>query len=415
MTATCLWCMPPMHLLIAHNEYGRPSGEEQALASIEALLVERGNRVSRFRRSSSTIGTSLLKKAGAALAGIENPAAGRHMARTLADAQPDAVLVQNLYPFLSPSILQACRAHGVPVVMRCSNYRLFCPTGLHLSGGTVCERCLGPGREVWCVLKNCEGSLAKSTGYALRNATARLGRRILDRVDVFVVLTEFQKQRFIANGIPESRLAVIPNHVAAGTSVPFAGDWVTFMGRVAPEKGIADFLALARQFPGLPFVVAGAVKDSARALLRELPANVRMLGHLDRAALGEVLGRTRVMVSCNRWFEGFPNAVLEAMAAGKPVLAADLGGMSEIVDHGQTGLLYPAGDVPAAARLLGDLHGHPARCADMGAAAHRKVATAYSADRVYAAYERVFRLARQPAIAVDTLEPDCESVAVPTA
>jgi glycosyltransferase involved in cell wall biosynthesis len=140
---------------------------------------------------------------------------------------------------------------------------------------------------------------------------------------------------------------------------------------------------------------------------------VRLLGHLDRAALRDAMARTRIVVSCSRWFEGFPNAVLEAMAAGKPVLATDLGGMAEIVNHDRTGLLYHPGDLDEARGHLEGLYGDVARCQGYGAAAHRKVVATYGAEQVFAAYERVFRLARQSLATSDEAEPDCESVAVP--
>lgn len=401
-----------MHLLIAHNAYGRRSGEEQALDNLEALLSERGHQVSRLHRSSAAIGSSLWNKVVAATAGIHNPAAGRDMADALRALRPDVVLVQNLYPFLSPSILRACRAVGVPVAMRCCNYRLFCPSGMHLRNDRICERCLGPGREAWCVIHNCEGSLPKSVGYAARHAAARLGRRILDFVDVFIVLTEFQREFFVRQGIPAHRVLVVPNHATPAATPTAAGTHVTFLGRVSPEKGIADFLELARRLPQLPFAVAGQVRESAAHLVATAPANVRIHGHLAREPLQALLDDTRVVVACSRWYEGFPNAVLDAMAAGKPVLAAAVGALQEIVDHDRTGVLYPPGDVAAAATQLEVLYRDPARCARLGQSAQRKVAAHYHPDAAYEAYMRAFRLAMDPPAHLGELAPSCESCAL---
>src|SRR5689334_2037375 len=121
-----------MRILLAHNEYGRPSGEEEAIRSVAGLLESSGHKVEWFLRSSAEIkGTR--GKIGAFFSGIHNPNWPKEMGRLLASWRPDVVQVQNLYPFLSPSILTACKRHRVPVVMRCPNYRLFCPSGLHLS------------------------------------------------------------------------------------------------------------------------------------------------------------------------------------------------------------------------------------------------------------------------------------------
>ncbi len=399
-----------MHVLIAHNAYGRPSGEERALGNVEALLTARGHRVSRFERHSSEIGASLWNHTRAALAGIENPFSRRHLMAVLAADKPDLVLVQNLYPFLSPSILQACHAHDVPVVMRCSNYRLFCPSGTLQRDGAVCERCLGPGRELWCVRHNCEGSLPKSVGYALRNASARVGRRIARYVDQYIVLTAFQKQYFIKQGIPEALLTVVPNHAEPEPEpegVP--GPLVTMIGRVSPEKGIADLLDLARRLPEIPFALAGAVRPSMQAALAAAPANVSLRGHVEGAARQALNRATRIVLVCNRWYEGFPNAVLEAMAAGKPVVAPALGALPEIVDDGVTGLLYPPGDLAAAAAALRTLHADPARAAALGAAARHRVAARFHPDHAYRAYRDAFARARANARSEEALDIDAAS------
>lgn len=400
-----------MHLLIAHNAYGRPSGEEHALGRLDALLTGRGHRVSRFERTSAEIGSSLWAHGKAAVAGINNPFSRRHLMQVLAETRPDVVLVQNLYPFLSPSILSACHAYDVPVVMRCCNYRLFCPSGTLQQGGSVCTRCLGPGREAWCVLKNCEQSLPKSLGYALRHASARLGRRITTYVDQYIVLTEFQKRFFEQQGVPADRLTVVPNHAAVQGPGRTDGPLVSMLGRVSPEKGIADLLALARRLPEVPFALAGAIRPGMESLLATAPANVRIHGHLAGPALAALLDETRIVLSCSRCFEGFPNAVLEAMAAGKPVLSAALGALTEIVEDGITGLHYPPGDMAAAAAALQSLYADPARCAAMGRAAQARVAALYHEDQAYIAYMSAFERAREGVLTGDlALEADGASL-----
>ena len=97
--------------------------------------------------------------------------------------------------------------------MTVHNYRLVCPNGLHLSHDTLCERCLG-GREYWCVLRNCEGNLSKSVGYAARNYVARRLGLFIDNVNIFMVLTEFNRRRLIAEGYSEHRIVVLPNMVS---------------------------------------------------------------------------------------------------------------------------------------------------------------------------------------------------------
>ena len=84
---------------------------------------------------------------------------------------------------------------GIPIVMTIHNYRLLCPNGLFFTKGVICEKCTGMAKELNCISNNCEGTLFKSTGYALRNFWARKKKYYLDHVDTFLCLTEFQKNK----------------------------------------------------------------------------------------------------------------------------------------------------------------------------------------------------------------------------
>jgi glycosyltransferase involved in cell wall biosynthesis len=373
-----------LRILFVHNEYARPSGEEHASQAIADLMASHGHQVSWYRRSSAEIADSAMGKVKAFFAGVHNPWTAEEMARRLDELQPDLVQVQNLYPLLSPSIFRPCRERGVPVVMRCPNYRLFCPNGLHLCRGEVCEHCLGSGRELWCVFRNCEGSLAKSVGYALRNWAARVTRRILNGVDMFIVQSEFQKSKFAANGIPTEKIAIVPGITP---DVEFQanddpGELVSFVGRVSPEKGIEEFLQAARAMPDTPFALAGSY-EGMPAIRDHSPENVRWMGFLTGEDLNDFYRRSRILVFPSRWYEGFPNVATRAMILGKPVVAAKIGALAEIVDDGDTGTLFAVGDGGSLAEAVRGLYGDAALCRRYGEAGRRKALANYTRDAIY--------------------------------
>jgi glycosyltransferase involved in cell wall biosynthesis len=386
-----------MHVLLAHNDYGKFSGEESAVETIAHVLRSSGHDVHWLRRSSATIGDTFSRKAEAFLSGIYS-ASARHAMAELLDRQPiDLVQVQNLYPFLSPSILKPCRDRGLPIVMRCPNYRLFCPNGLHLTKGAVCERCLG-GREWNCVIHDCAGGRLKSLGYAARNAFARVTGMIVDAVTLFIVQSKFQKARFVAGGIPAERIGILHNIAPAAPPerIGGLGSLVTFVGRPSEEKGIRDFIAAARAMPDIPFAVAGAVDDIAD-VLASAPPNVSFRGFLKGAELDAFYAETRIFVCPSKWFEGFPNVIVQAMAFAKPVVATRIGAIPEIVDDGVTGVLAIPGDPGDLAAKIRSLWQAPARAQAMGAAGEHKARTAYSAAafarQLFAIYDEAFRLA----------------------
>ena len=166
-----------MKICIIHNEYSKLSGEEVMLNKIVEMLEEHNHIVTRYTKSSADIPKLRLGKVQAFFKGIYNPYVVREIKRHLASNKPDVVMIQNVYPFISTGIFSVVKSLGIPLIFRCGNFRLFCPNGLLLSHGKLCEKCVG-GKEYWCVLKNCENSLPKSLGYALRSAWTRLSQNV---------------------------------------------------------------------------------------------------------------------------------------------------------------------------------------------------------------------------------------------
>lgn len=383
-----------MHVLIAHNDYGKFSGEEHAVQNIAGILTSHGHEVSWLRASSAVIGDSVSQRVKAFLSGIYSVGARRRMEKLLDQTPYDLIQVQNLYPFLSPSILGPCWSRGIPVVMRCPNYRLFCPNGLHLSHGQVCERCVG-GREWQCVVQNCLDNPFKSVGYALRNAFARITGMILDNVSIFVVLSQFQKQRFVDLGIPAERIEILPNIAPKPNQINTGshdGDAISFVGRVSPEKGIMDFLNAARKLPGNRFIVAGST-DAMPGVTKLAPINVEFKGFLQGKELDEIFYESRLLVSPSLCFEGFPNAVAQAMAFGKPVVATRIGAMPEIVEDGKTGLLFDPGNSEELAAKIDLLYNRPETCREMGKAGREKARTEYSEEKFYSRLMMIYEKA----------------------
>ncbi len=364
------------------------------VSQIERLLRDHGHDVFPYYRSTTELEGMRWGKARAFFSGVYSPASRRHMARLLRETRPDLVQVQNLYPLISPSVLLAARDLGIPVVMRCANYRLVCPNGLLLSAGQICERCRAGG-EWWCILRNCEGSLPKSMGYALRSWAARKYRLFHDQVYAYICLTEFQKSRLMAHGFPGERLAVIPNMT---TSIPpepeRPGDFVGYAGRISPEKGIPTLLAAARRLPRIPFQGAGSMAPTSN-FAAEAPPNLRFSGHLAEEALHRFYRDSRLLVMPTIWFETFGLVLIEAMAHAKPVIASRIAGIPEIVDEGVSGLLFEPGNAEDLAQKIQYLWERPGLCRRMGQAGREKVLREYSPQRYYTRLMAVYRQAME--------------------
>jgi glycosyltransferase involved in cell wall biosynthesis len=376
-----------MKILFIHNNYAsNNSGEEHSADSLERLLLSYGHEVEWYRRFSDVINSSFPKKIAAFFLGIYNPKAIGEIKDILTNFKPDVVQVQNLYPFISPAIIKTIKKAGIPIVMRCPNYRLFCPTGLHMDGkGKVCERCLSFGRELNCVVKNCENNYPKSIGYALRNFFGRTVWGITKNMDAFIVQTEFQKQKFIDNGIPASKLFIVPGltSVISGIEETMKSKYVSFIGRISEEKGIREFLGAARNLPNIPFAVVGRLQESDTHLKETSPSNILWTGFVTGEELDKCFKNSKIVVVPSKWYEGFPNVIIRAMKDGKPVITNNLGAMSAIIDHEENGLLVEPGNVDSLTQAISNLYGDTRKCDAYGIKAKEKADNKYSSFGVY--------------------------------
>ena len=312
------------------------------------------------------------------------------MREALRREKPDVVNVHNLFPFITPAALRECKTAGVPVIMTVHNFRLICPTGLFMRDNRPCEFCLEKGNEWRCVRYNCEHSILKSVGYAARNAVARLQRHYVDCVDCFACITDFQRRKLIAAGFPAEKIVVIPNSIDGGKEPESSkGDYVAFSGRISGEKGVDMIVEAARRNPGIQFRLAGAVRD--KELVDKLPGNVRLMGHLSGEEFERFNAEARFFVMASRCYEGFPMAILEAARYGKPTIAPDHGGFSEIISKGPDaiGVLFTPNDADALSDAIARLWASPAESSRLGSAAYRKLRDQYSSEVISAKWNNL--------------------------
>lgn len=381
-----------MKILYVHNEYGRPSGEEQAANAIVQLLRDHGHEVKWFKRTSEGYRDSLWGNIIAFFAGIYNPSTARELAKVLDEYKPDVVQVQNLYPFISTSIFRPLKKRHVPVVMRCPNYRLFCPQGLCLDPkGHVCERCWNGMHEWHCVRQNCLGSELKSLAYAVRGWYARTTRDILKGVDVFITQSEFQKRKFAGMGIDAGRIGIVPGipPVVDDIEEKEMGEGVAFVGRVSPEKGIYEFIEAAKMNPHIQFRVAGNLDEQFHKP-KDCPTNVEFVGFKRGKELNQLYVDSRIIVIPSKWYEGFPNVILRGMLLKRPIITTSIGAMESIIDSGVNGILVTPGSGKELGEVIGHLYPDRQRCIAYGKNGYEKATKVYSKEAIYCALMEIY-------------------------
>jgi glycosyltransferase involved in cell wall biosynthesis len=320
-------------------------------------------------------------------------------ARALGDliraARPDVAHVHHVHRHLTPSILWPLRRAGVPVVWTVHDYELVCPAGtLHAPidpPGVACDRCRGLDVRSAVALRCKRGDPRESMAFAAEKfAHAALG--VHARVDRFVAPSRFLADRLAERGIPAARIRHLPNGVALGDMGPrpAADAPIVFAGRLAPEKGLDDVLAVARLLPTRRFRLLGSGPDEAR-LRRDAPPNVTLLGSVDADTVARELRAAAVVLVPSRWPENDPYAVIEAQMAGRVVIASAVGGIPEQVRHRVDGLLVPPGDVATMRGAIEEVLADPARAYEIGAEAHRRVRAERAPDAWGLAIRELYR------------------------
>lgn len=375
-----------MRVLYIHNDYHKPSGEEHAANELYKLLESHGHEVRWFRKTTKGIEDNLGMKLKSFYQGVFRPSIRREIEPVLEDFRPSIVVVQNIYPFISSAIFKPIKDRKIPIVMRCPNYRLFCPGGLALSSkGEVCEKCWQGGKEWHCVLNNCEQSMPKSVGYALRNAFNRMTGMILKNVDCFVVQSEFQKKKFVGQGISSDHVGILPGilpEIDETEGTRPVGEWVSFVGRVSLEKGIEEFVDSARRLPNIQFKVAGYIDDNYTVPV-DIPQNIEFVGFLAGKELDDLYLRSRIVVVPSKWYEGFPNVILHAMLLKRPVISTKIGAMESIIDSDVNGILVEPSNAEQLTDAIASLYPDMNLCEQIAVSGYQKARRSYSRERVY--------------------------------
>lgn len=373
-----------MKILIAHNYYQQPGGEDEVFACEAGLLEERGHQVTRYVTRNDTL--QEMNKLQVAAVTLWNGKIHDEMSRLVHEQKPDVVHFHNTFPLMSPAAYYAAASRGAAIVQTLHNYRLICPAATLFREGKPCELCVG--RTPWPAAIH--GCYKASRSISAVASVMLSGHRAMgtwkNAVDVYIALTQFARSKFIEGGLPENRIAVKANFVHPDPGIGTGrGGYALFVGRLAEEKGVNTLLKAWSKLNGklpLKIVGDGALRDEVKRVAASVPG----VEYLGRRGLDEVLalmGEASVLVFPSTWYEGMPRTIVEAFAKGTPVLASDLGSMTEMITPDKTGWLFKAGDFDDLANRADELAADPSKAIGLRAAARKEYEQKYTADVNY--------------------------------
>jgi len=319
----------------------------------------------------------------------DNPIIQKWFTAFLERERPDLVHINSCY-LLSANTVAVVKEQDLPLIVTLHDFWFVCPRITLLKPtGALCRVPKDVAECAWClatekrrfrrtdeVTLGAAGVIAQhlvksSVGakllgvYPDAGEIARRRERLLkalNQADLILAPSRFLRDIFVEQGIPPakiqySRLGLDARHWKnVSSSVKTLSDKVqiTYIGQLAPHKGVDLLIDAFNQVMfsqrGARLRIYGDPKAFpvyARSIQKAARGNraIEFNGRFDNSRVAEILNETDFLVVPSLWYENSPVTIMEALATGTPVVAANLGGIPELIQHGVNGLLFEAGNV----------------------------------------------------------------------
>jgi len=351
-----------MRILVAAEHLGHAGGMERYLAVVLPALVERGATVHVLARRIDAIPLGVTAETIAWADEHDEPAAAaqREVQRATAAFRPDVAVAHNV---MDAGVVESLRA--VPsLVYHVHDHRPFCPNGdrLYPRSARICGEPIG----IACARR----ALTDGCAYGPRARTVSLIRRrhrLRDAIaasDSVAVASRYMRAVATANGVAPERIVTIAPPLSERAfrddAPPGTSRTVVFAGRVVPQKGLDALVrAVARiaaaSRPELAVLGDGAALANVLDVASRRGVAVRAHGVVMPDAVRDTIDRAALVALPSVWAEPFGYVGIEALARARPVVAFDVGGVRDWLEHGANGTLVARGDEDALGGAIAEL------------------------------------------------------------
>ena len=335
-------------VLLVHNYYQIPGGEDTVVANEKKLLEDNGHKVILYTRNNAELkDMSKLRKLVLPFTTIFNPKTYKDIRRIIKQNKIDIVHVHNTLNLISPSVYYAARSCKVPVVQTIHNFRLLCPAATFYRDGHICEDCVKHGL-MRAVKHNCyRGSKAQTLACVISTKIHRM-TGIYGKIN-YICLTEFNKKKLLElRQIKPERVFVKPNFVNSDLPIiPFEKrkNQFVFAGRLDKLKGI-DILfkawkKLGNDAPELVVCGTGPMEKWCNDFIEKNKiTNINMLGFVPNTEAKNIISNSKALILPTQWYEGFPMTIVEAYSVGTPVIGSDMGNVGDLIINEISGVTF---------------------------------------------------------------------------
>jgi glycosyltransferase involved in cell wall biosynthesis len=375
-----------MKIIMIHNRYRYQGGEDAVFQAESLLLTQWGHIVRQMVFDNKDIPDNF-EKYFQGLRGIYNVGSALALQKLIDEFQPDIIHVHNFFPLASPSIFYAAKKYHIPIVVTLHNFRLVCPSGSLYFNGKIYEENIHKLIPWSGIFKGVyRNSRMETLGLAGITVLHNLIGTWKNKIDKFIVLTEFARKKFgeSALRVNEEQFVVKPNFVDDfGPGDASREKFFLFAGRLSTEKGIDVVLkALAVNKFKLIIIGDGPLKGRVTKACETNP-EIHYLGFQQRETIIGYLKRCTALLLPSVCYEGFPISLLESFATGTPVIASRLGPLAEIVADNENGLHFDAGNPPDLSAKISILSNDPPLASRLGTNARVTYLNNYTPEKNY--------------------------------
>jgi glycosyltransferase involved in cell wall biosynthesis len=379
-----------MKILIIHNQHrsGSASGDDKVFMEEAKLLASKGHEITTYTIANDEYDSfSFKNKATMTFTVIWSKKVYKKIKDIIEKKTPNVAHFHNVFPLISPSAFYACSQAGVPVVQTLHDYRLLCPMAFFIRKGKICENCTKYGLWQSPLFRCLRNSLLQTSAAAAMVGIHRLLGTWRKKIDLFICLSDFERNKFLQAGFPADKIVIKPNFLANPPKPNYTdNDYVIYAGRLGKEKGLKTLLRAWKKSPKVKLKILGSgpYEVELKKLTSALQLNnVEFLGLVPHQQCIDLMRKARFLIMPSECYETFGLTIIEAFACGKPVIASNLGAMAELVEDGKTGLLFEPGNADDLAEKLFFLWNNDNAVKIMGENARSSFEAKYTAEHNY--------------------------------
>lgn len=341
--------MEKLNILVVHNYYQLPGGEDTVVANEIRMLKNHGNKVFFYSRHNDELKNfSFIQKITLPFRFVFNTKTYLDIKKIIKKNKIDIVHVHNTLSLISPAVYYAAWRCHVPVVQTLHNFRLICPGAVLFRKESICEECIHRGL-FHSVINGCYRNSRMQTLACVFSLKLHTFLGIYKRIK-FICLTDFNRDKLFCFKVPKENFYIKPNFVEDSSlfnPLKHRKNQFVYLGRLEKVKGIAFLLEVWKIYADpdckLLIVGNGPMEAWCKSFIKKNNLNIEFTGHVSHEQVLKILSESKALVFPSKLYEGLPMSIVEAFSVGTPVICPDFGNAGTMVKDGYSGFKYVQG------------------------------------------------------------------------